>query len=202
MKKIIKRVIIILLSVMLCLLLLVIVLRFKRILDVQNYITKLTVNAQEGDILCRLGDRSWSLYFKSLSYQDKRFSHLGILHFTADGITVINAEGTFWNGKNCVEQVPLRDFIEPARILGLYRLIGVDGTEISTEALKMTGLPFDWHFDLETVDEVYCTELLYASLKIIDPKINLKTIHMIGKEIIPLEAVSNSPQFTEILFLK
>ena len=66
----------------------------------------------------------------------------------------------------------------------------------------MIGLPFDWHFNLETADELYCTELLYVSLKNIDPTINLQTVHTRGKEIIPLEAVSDSPQFKKILFLE
>jgi uncharacterized protein YycO len=177
-------------------------LHFKRITALQDNLNTLAVNAQEGDIICRLGDRTWSLYFKGFSQKDKRFSHLGIIHRHDDGITVINAEGLAWEGKNYVSESTLHEFINPARIIGLYRLDGVEGKMISEEALKMIGRPFDWDFNLNDSDKLYCTELLYAALKEAAPEIKLMTVHKLGKDIIPLEAVSASPQFREVLFLE
>ena len=177
-------------------------LHFKRIILVQEYYNELTSQAREGDILCRLGDRTWSLYFRGLSKEDKRFSHLGIIHIEDGKITVINAEGLAWEGKDCVNNTPLDKFIGPARMLGLYRLEGIDGEAISAEALKMVGRPFDWDFDLTNHDKIYCTELLYVALAAVAPEIKLATIHKFGKTIVPLDAVSASPQFREILFLE
>jgi hypothetical protein len=176
-------------------------LHIKRIILVQDYLDALGSHIQEGDILCRLGDRTWSLYFKGLSKEDKRFSHLGVVHKGGGGITVINAEGLAWKGKDSVNEVPLNDFIRQARMLGLYRLDGVDGGKIVREAMTLIGRSFDWDFNLNDADKVYCTELLYVVLKKIAPEISLTTIHKFGRDIIPLEAVSASPQFTEILFL-
>jgi hypothetical protein len=177
-------------------------LHFRRIILVQEYQNELKSLVCEGDIICRLGDRTWSLYFKGLSKEDRRFSHLGIIHITNDNIMVVNAEGLAWAGKDYVNETPLEEFIKPARMLGLYRLEGMDGTKISAEALKMAGRPFDWSFNLKNHDKIYCTELLYAVLEVIAPEITLMTVHKLGKDIVPLEAVSASPQFKEILFLE
>jgi uncharacterized protein YycO len=177
-------------------------LHFNRMILLQNYLDTLTSNAQDGDIICRLGDRTWSLYFKGLSKRDKRFSHLGIIHRNGESITVINAEGRVWAGKDCVNEVALQEFITPARMIGLYRLDNANGKAIVREALTMIGKPFDWDFDLKNTDKLYCTELLYAVLKKTAPEIELETVHTFRRDIVPLEAVSNSTQFKEVLFFE
>jgi uncharacterized protein YycO len=177
-------------------------LHFKRIILIQDYLDALTSEAQDGDIICRLGDRTWSLYFKGLSKRDKRFSHLGIIHRKDEAIMVINAEGRAWAGKDYVNEVALREFIVPARMIGLYRLDSADGKAIAEQALNMLGKPFDWDFDLDTADKLYCTELLYAVLKETTPEIELETVHAFRRDIVPLEAVSNSMQFREVLFFE
>jgi hypothetical protein len=158
---------------------------------------------EDGDIICRLGDRLWSLYFRDLSPDDKRYSHLGIVRINEKKITVINAEGARWEGKDYVNETLLQDFISVAKKLGVYRLKGVNGTEVIEKALEYVGIPFDWDFDLADNEKLYCTELLYAILKDINTEIQLKTVFQkeIGKEIIPLEAISNSSDFTEVICL-
>jgi uncharacterized protein YycO len=158
---------------------------------------------ENGDIICRLGDRLWSLYFRDVSLDDRRYSHLGIVRKNGKIITVINAEGTRWEGKDYVNETVLQDFINVAKQVGVYRLKGVDGNEIIEKALGFVGIPFDWDFDLENSDKLYCTELLYAVLKDTDTGIQLKTVFQKdrGKKIIPLEAVSNSSDFIEVVCL-
>lgn len=177
-------------------------LHIKRTITVYDYEKKLEACVQEGDIICRLGDRIWSLYFKDLSPRDKRFSHLGIIHIVDNEIMVINAEGISFDGQDkvCAEALPR--FIKPASMLGVYRLQGVDGNKISKEALKMLGRPFDWAFDHSNSEKIYCTELLYVALQEAAPEIELQTAKIFGKDIIPLEAISSSPDFTEVLFLQ
>jgi hypothetical protein len=177
-------------------------LHFRRMVLVDEYVNKLASAVQDGDILCRLGDRTWSLYFKGLSPQDKRFSHLGIVHIREGGIMVINAEGLTFKGRDMVAGISLREFIKPGRILGLYRAKGIAGEKIAEAALEMLGRPFDWGFDLRDQDRVYCTELLYAALKTTAPELKLLTVNKFGRDIVPLEAVSTSPLFTEILLLE
>jgi hypothetical protein len=65
------------------------------------------------------------------------------------------------------------------------------------------GCPFDWSFDLQDDTRLYCTELLYAVLKKTLPEIQLLTIFQkeLSKNIIPLEAVSNSAYFKEVAYI-
>jgi hypothetical protein len=177
-------------------------LHFKRLILVQSYVDKLEECIEDGDIICRLGDRIWSLYFKGLSSTDKRFSHLGIIHRNEKGIFVVNAEGLTHDEEDFVKEVSLYDFIASARIVGIYRMNDIEGRHIVQEASKMLGRPFDWNFNLHNSDKLYCTELLYVVLQNIAPEIELATVHKFGKDIVPLEAVSDSSLFKEIIFLE
>jgi hypothetical protein len=159
---------------------------------------------REGDIICRLGDRLWSQIFKDISINDRRYSHLGIIRISAvdGGVTVIHSEGTTEPGKDHVKEEPLEDFLKIARSVGIYRANDADGNEISLIAAEYLGLPFDWQFDIHDESELYCTELLYVVLKRIKPELELPVVFVkeLGKDIIPLEAVSNSRYFSEIYY--
>jgi hypothetical protein len=163
----------------------------------------IAIYLKDGDIICRLGDRLWSLYFKDISSFDKRFSHLGIVRITNNKITVINAEGRAVQGMDFVNEVDLDEFLEIAKAIGIYRLINFDGKIVSSMVMEYIGYPFDWNFDFEDESKIYCTELLYIVLKIIAPEIEIKKIFQkeLKKEIIPLEAYSNSEYFEEILYI-
>jgi len=163
----------------------------------------ISMRLKDGDIICRLGDRFWSLYFKDISINDKRFSHVGVVRIIDDKITVINAEGRAAQGKDFVNNVDLDEFLEIAKAIGIYRLKNYDGKTVSSAALEYIGYPFDWNFDLEDKNKIYCTELLYVVLKKIAPEIELKKIFQkeLKKEIIPLEAYSNSEYFDEVLYV-
>jgi len=163
----------------------------------------ISVYLKDGDIICRLGDRLWSLFFKDISSIDKRFSHLGIIRINDNKITVINAEGRAIEGKDFVNEVDLDEFLEIAKAIGIYRLNDYDGKIISSAAMEYISYPFDWNFDLEDENKIYCTELLYAVLKKIAPEIELMKIFQkeLKKEVIPLEAYSNSEYFDEILYI-
>jgi hypothetical protein len=158
---------------------------------------------KDGDIICRLGDRFWSQFFKDVSIEDKRYSHMGIIHFSDDIITVIHAEGDTGHGRDFVNEVTLEDFMEIARAIGIYRINNIDGKEISNLAIEYMDIPFDWQFDLSDESRLYCTELLYVILKRIKPAFELNRIFSkeLGKEIIPLESISNSELFSEVYFI-
>jgi hypothetical protein len=172
--------------------------------ELQKKIYAKTISAylKDGDIICRLGDRLWSYYFKDMSPVDKRFSHLGIIRINENKITVIHAEGRAIEGKDFVNEVDLDEFLEIAKAIGIYRINDYDGKIVSSTAMEYIGYPFDWNFDLADENKIYCTELLYVVLQKIAPEIELRRIFQkeLKKEIIPLEACSNSDYFTEILF--
>jgi len=167
------------------------------------YADDIAMYLEDGDIICRLGDRLWSVYFKDISPIDKRFSHLGIIRI-ADGVaTVINAEGLAIQGKDFVNETDLDEFLSIAKAVGIYRLRGFEGRTVSNTAMEYIGYPFDWDFDLRDESKLYCTELLYAVMNKIAPDIQLQTFFQkeLSREIVPLEAVSNSSYFMEIAYV-
>jgi hypothetical protein len=158
---------------------------------------------KDGDVICRLGDRFWSQFFKDVSVVDRRYSHTGIIHINNGIITVINAEGDTGHGRDFVNEITLENFLKIARTVGIYRIRNIDGNQISKLAMEYIGVPFDWQFDLCDESKLYCTELLYVLLKRLSPNLKLNTIYIkeIDKEIIPLEAISMSEHFSEIYFV-
>jgi hypothetical protein len=154
----------------------------------------------DGDIICRLGDRLWSAFFKDMSPVEKKFSHLGIIRIRDNVVSVINAEGLAIEGKDYVNEVPLRDFLGIAQNIGIYRLRTIDGDKISDAAMEFIGYPFDWQFNMDDDNKLYCTELLYVILNKLDAniKLNLFWLKEMGRYIIPLDICSQSEYFTEI----
>jgi hypothetical protein len=154
----------------------------------------------DGDIICRLGDRIWSKFFKELSPKDKRFSHLGIVRIRNNIISIINAEGLAIEGKDYVNEVTLKDFLKNAQSIGIYRSRTITGEAISDTALKYIGRPFDWQFDMEEDNNLYCSELLYVILKKLDTNIELNKIWLkeIGKNIVPIDVCSQPEYFIEV----
>jgi hypothetical protein len=157
---------------------------------------------KEGDIICRLGDRLWSGYFRDVSLTDKRYSHVGIVHINNGTVTVINAEGGTEQGRNFVNESALGDFLSVARTAGVYRIKSTEGDQISALAMEYMGVPFDWQFDMRDESKLYCTELVYVVLKRLLPELQLRTVYIKGldKEIIPPEAISRSEYFSEVYF--
>jgi len=157
---------------------------------------------RNGDVICRLGDRLWSQFFVDVSATDRRYSHLGIVRVADGRATVIHSEGTATPGMDVVKEESIDDFVQIARTIGVYRAKGLDGGLISKTAAEYIGAPFDWRFDMEDQSKLYCTELLYAVLKRVAPQIELATVYVgvLDKRVIPLEAVSGSEYFDEVLY--
>ena len=103
-----------------------------------------------------------------------------------------------------VEEINLEAFLRPAISLGIYRVKAADGAIISDTALEYIGHPFDWSFDLDDDSQIYCTELLYVALKPAQTEHILLThyVEEVGRDIIPLESISNSSDIEEILFIE
>ncbi|MCL2230220.1 MAG: hypothetical protein FWC01_03935 [Treponema sp.] len=159
---------------------------------------------KDGDIICRLGDRFWSQVFSDFSVEDKRFSHTGIIRIENGQIAVIHAEGTTSSGRDFVKKVPLDDFLKVARAVGIYRIMDLEENKISDAAMEYLGLPFDWKFDMTDASELYCTELLYIILKQLTPAFEFNTTYIkeMGRDIITVDAISNSEFFSEIYYKK
>ncbi len=155
---------------------------------------------KDGDLICRLGNRTWSLYFKEVSPSDKRFSHIGIIHIKYGIAMVITAEGAAAHNQDYVAEVSLQDFLNTARSVGIYRVHDINGNKIAETALQYVGRKFDWQFDMNDDSEIYCTELAYAALRQIKPEIKIETVIFNGITVVPVEAFSNNGQEFEQIF--
>jgi len=158
---------------------------------------------RDGDIILRMSDSVWSHIFCNYSENDKRFSHLGIVRLKEDDVTVIHCEGSFTNKDLGVEELPLEYFLKVATSVGVYRVKNADGAIISNTAVKYLNYPFDFNFDLDDESTIYCTELLYHSLKPVKLEHILSTRYAeeVKKNIIPLDAISYSPYIDEIVYI-
>jgi hypothetical protein len=155
---------------------------------------------KDGDIICRLGGKIWSPIFAEISPNDKRFSHIGVVRIRDDFVSVIHVEGVSSDKRGYTKNAPLKEFLQAARTIGIYRVKNIDGYLLSDAAIGYLGLPFDWDFDMEDSAKLYCTELLYVVLKSLDSSIILNTIWLeaVGKYILPIDIVSQSEYFLEI----
>ena len=157
---------------------------------------------EEGYIMCTLGNNYWSDYFKNFSEIDKRFSHVGIIVKNNEDFYVIHSTGTLKSGMDYVKEDSIKKVIEDVRAIGIFKIQGIESCKISEEAKTYLSVPFDWQFDMHDNSKLYCTELLFVILKKLMPEIELKTVYFSenNKEVIPLEAFSNSEIFSEIFF--
>jgi hypothetical protein len=158
---------------------------------------------RNGDVICRRGNRIWSSWFSAMSPEDKRFSHLGIVRVNSGGVSVINAEGLAIQGKDQVNEVSLEDFLDIALAVGIYRARDIEGDRIAETAALFIGRSFDWQFNMDEEDTLYCTELLYAVIRRLAPEVQLKTVFQkeLAKNIIPLDACTRSEHFTEVFYI-
>ncbi|MCL2215156.1 MAG: hypothetical protein FWC06_08120 [Treponema sp.] len=158
---------------------------------------------KDGDIILRHGDGALSSPFSGISLTDKRFSHLGIVRIRNGNITVINSVGSILNKDKGVEENSLEQFLQAALNIGVFRVKSIDGTLISDKALEYLNRPFDWGFNLFDDSKIYCSELLYVVLKSIAPEMELAVLYIdtINMNVFPLDSVSASDYFDEILYI-
>jgi hypothetical protein len=129
---------------------------------------------------------------------------MGIIRKNNGRINVIHSEGTTAIGKDFVKEEPIEDFIKIAAAIGIYRINDIeDKGRITKIAIEYLNFLFDWQFDMHDDSRIYCTELLYVVLKRVMPSIELDTVFVkeLGKDIVPLDAISNSPYFSEVYFV-
>jgi len=159
---------------------------------------------QNGDIILRMSDSTWSLMFSDYSLIDKRFSHLGIVRMHEDGsITIIHSLGSLRNRRMGVSEMSLNHFLQVASSIGVFRVKNADGDVITETALQYVGRPFDFDFNLDDESEIYCTELLYTALRPLGMEHILSTVYaeQVDMHVIPLEAISHSPDIEEIIYI-
>ena len=121
---------------------------------------------ETGDIIFRRVDGPTSQFIDLVDDQ-ANYSHVGIVIVTDTGdvliINVVPGEDSL----SVVQAEPFATFLEPALSFAIFRLhweAGVDGAIAADWAYSLVGkISFDIKFDLETDDELYCTELVWKA---------------------------------------
>ncbi len=158
-----------------------------------------------GDVICRVGNGIWSDLAAGLSIREKRFSHAGFILVNPDAsITVIHAEANDFTGIGSVHEEPLVQFLcggEEAKIFRLRRQL--DAGEFERCARRYLGCPFDFKFDLQTTDRLYCTEFVYRVMEDLNPPVRLTTVvSEKGKRYVPVDSCHDPELFEPIVAFK
>lgn len=117
---------------------------------------------QPGDVIFRLGYGYWS--FISEQY-DGRWSHVGVLDVTEEGVFVIHSHGADeTHAFSGVQQEPLSRYLRESREIRVMRVAtgAEEGRRIAIRAASLIGNPFDTDFALDN-DKYYCSEVVLFS---------------------------------------
>lgn len=158
---------------------------------------KRKLNFENGDIVVRMGSGMWSNYFASLSKNERKFSHAGIIVITNGVVYVAEETANDFTGVGGAHLVTFEDFNAGSSQFGLYRLKlpDVKRSEISKTALQLVAqaVPFDSKFSLDSQDFLYCTEFVWYSIR---RAVNLDIVpvksSISGKEYISVEDLYKS----------
>jgi len=118
-----------------------------------------------GDLLVRLGDDLLSYQIKYLNETDQSYSHAGmIIEKGAEKLVAHIAPDEL--DRDGVNYIPIDSFLNPAKNLkcALYRYditpAEKNATVAAIEKYKQGNLHFDRLYDLSTVKEMYCSEMI------------------------------------------
>jgi hypothetical protein len=155
---------------------------------------------QSGDLIFRFGDGRWSRFFRDVSSDDKRFSHVGIVVADQLGVAVIHSSADDSKGIGSVRRDTLSNFIGDYDDVAIFRLNVDEGTrrEVASAAITYIGKPFDAKFELSTVDSVYCTELIRLVVNKALGRIVVGTTQIMDLEIVALDDCYRGSWLTKV----
>ena len=130
---------------------------------------------KSGDIIFREGRGIISNVFRRLSLKDPRYSHAGIIHIEKGDIYVYHMLGGEEGKNNIMRKERIESFCNAnqSNAFGIYRTdqIAKNIDSLTTDYFEKQ-VVFDDKFNLETDDEMYCTELVYKVLREVSGKNN------------------------------
>lgn len=142
---------------------------------------------QDGDLVMRSDNDLESLALQNFSDSDRTYSHSGIA-FKEDGhFMVYHSMTGSENPSGLCRKDPFDSFVSPLRKTGFgifrYKLSAKE-KETFHKLLQENidrKMPFDIHFNLKTDDSLYCSEMIYKTLKVATG----------GRVVIPTTTISN-----------
>lgn len=128
-------------------------------------------NLADGDVILRNGTGIISEFFASCSFEDRSFSHAGILLSTDSGWVVFHALGGESAGDGGIRVDKLSGFCsrKETDTVNIFRLTDeVDvRSRIRSYCIRKAdqGVKFDRGFSLKDTSAMYCTEFIYRAFK-------------------------------------
>lgn len=124
---------------------------------------------QPGDVVfISVPDAFWAQLASRWSLPQYRHGHVGmVVEAGARGIYVVHAGGSPTRGEAKVKRVALTEFVREAARVDVFRPVDAAAAAGAAEAASefaAQGLPFDGDFSLETVNKLYCTEMIWRAL--------------------------------------
>jgi hypothetical protein len=126
--------------------------------------------ASAGDLIVRLGDDVLSYQIKNMNDVQKDYSHAGII-VEKEGIAMVAHIAPEENNSDTIQYIPIDSFLIPAKNIGcaLYRYNLTEQEKsffvAAIDTMKTKGVHFDWLYNLETNDKMYCSEMISKALK-------------------------------------
>ena len=124
---------------------------------------------ETGDIAFRRENSFWGDIATSAARKEGKYSHSGVIVVEKGKIYVIHAYADVNSKQAEVAKQSLDEFLHNASAKGFYRLNfpAKIRTDIAKQALVYYNnrTPFDDNFSLEDDKKVYCTELVWRSIK-------------------------------------
>lgn len=119
-------------------------------------------NLKSGDIVFRKGSGLWTKYFIDISSREKRFSHVGIVVSNLSNAIILHADANDFTGIGKVRLEEWDAFFRNASECAIYRYDGdlSYGRLFAEKGLEKLGVPFDWSFNMNSTNSLYCTELV------------------------------------------
>lgn len=139
-----------------------------------NQIKAAAAEIKTGDIIFRSGKDVTSYRIKELSDRDKTYSHAGIAIVKPQGILIYHLTPPDVDepkSDTLVRLETLEKFADPQRNFEF----GIGRFDLSTEqvnrlvayadSLRNAGTSFDWQFDLNSANKMYCSEMVDGALR-------------------------------------
>ncbi|MDQ6888997.1 MAG: hypothetical protein M3Z56_01760 [Bacteroidota bacterium] len=135
-----------------------------------NDIISLKKAVNQGDLIVRMTDDLISEQIKFLNEKDKIYSHAGLVIVKNKQPFVCHIAPNEING-DTIQIEPIDSFINPSRNIScaLYRYDLLPNEKDSLIKIllnyKAKNIHFDWLYDLNTDNKMYCAELIEKALK-------------------------------------
>lgn len=125
-------------------------------------------NFQTGDLIFRDSKGMWGSFFKNLSQHEKKYSHVGFIQVANGNVWVCH----YIDDNSCsgLKREELNAFADSRKCnaIGVYRFALSDEKRNNLKKLidqcMLHPLPFDDQFDLNSDDQLYCTEWVSKTL--------------------------------------